>query len=225
MNEELDLPEKIEGYYVPTPEEEQAGLERFRKKMWPEGYEAVLRNNQPPNVSPPSPKIVARPPAGSFSPNGIYTAPDFNRQDYIYAMNEYARSTNYSGYGRIETHRVYFMESNDQLNFFHPDFLRVFDEFLFGYQYEKLIIVQGMSVPTNYQATPHSIGMAIDVLARSTDERNHIMNTAWAVGIPNIVQAGDGTTDIHIHLDICPKSKFLYDGIYYEGPWSLSRFT
>lgn len=209
---------------IPSPEEQKRNLEAFRKEMWPGGYEEALARKVSPTREP-SPKVTIRPPSGTFTAKNVFIPPEFDRRKYIYAMNTYARQTKYKGYGRIETPRIYFRETNDQLNFFHPDFLKVFREFLTGYQYEQLIIVQGMSPPSDGLATPHSIGMAIDVLARSEEERNHIMNTAWTVGIPNIVQAGDGSTDVHIHLDICPKSKFLYNGIYYEGPWSFSRFT
>lgn len=169
-------------------------------------------------------KELQKPPLGVITPV-MYTAPDYNRDNYIKLMYDYIRRTEYLNYGELTSNKLYFRQTEDHLNYFHPDFIKVFNMFLNGYQMENLEIVKGMSSPHTNRPNAHTIGMAIDIKVNSTTQRNHIMNCAWSIGIPNIVQAGDGSADVHVHLDICPKEKFMYDGIYYEGPWSLSRFT
>lgn len=197
-------------------------VEQFREKMFSQDIEQKPYKKSDSSETPS--KVLIRPPLGTFDGN-TYEPPEYNRLTYMNIVNQYYRSINYKGYSEIRSPRLYFRETNDQINFFHPDFIKVFNNFLLAYKYEQIVIVQAMSVPNNDFVTPHNIGMAIDIFAENQEQRNHIMNTAWAAGFPNIAQVGDGTADVHIHLDICPRVDFLYDGIYYEGPWSLSRFV
>lgn len=213
---------KDEDYIEPYSEEHLQAVKEFSDRAFGNRTTSLWVEEDVPGQG--TPKVIPHPPRGTFN-GGQFEAPDFDRIKYMAMVNNYARSTGYRGYKEIISPRVYFRESNLQLNLFHPDMVKILNNFLLGYKYEKLIVTQAMAVPNSDFITPHNIGMAIDVYVENEEQRNHVMNTAWSVGFPNIVQAGDATSDMHIHLDICPRAKFLYDGPYYEGPWSLSHKT
>lgn len=224
MSENYDTrDELVEGVDIPYSKEYLQGVEEMRKIMAQDTQDMLISKNSKSPVNTPS-KILSEPIRGTII-GGIYEAPDVERLPYMTQVYHYARDTKYYYFKPLESSRIHFLESNDHLNLFHPDLIKVFNNFLLGYKYTNILVVRGLSVPNDENINPHNTGMAIDILARTTEEKNHIMNTAWSVGIPNIVQAGDDTSDIHIHLDILPKAEWTYNGFYYEGPWSLSRFT
>lgn len=215
----------IEGVDIPYSQEHLRMVEQTRELLFPKSDEEIKaegKENQSPGGT--SPKITAAPPRGYFE-NGKFVAPVYDRLNYMDLVYQFARETRYSGYRKITSPRVYFREDNDHINLFHPDLVKCINTLLDAYPYDKMIIVKGMSVPNAEFITPHNTGMAIDIYAHTLEERNHIMNSAWTIGIPNIVQAGEDTADIHVHLDILPADKWVYTDFHYQGPWSLSRYS
>lgn len=159
-------------------------------------------------------------PLGVFK-NGRYYAPDLNRKIYIQAAQEAAVVSSYADYIPMNEERLPFVDRIHTLNYFHPDFVRALNIALSRYGDGPLVATKGMTPRLDGFLTPHNVGMAIDIAVSTNDERKRLMNAAWLAGIPTIVQAGGGSTEAHIHLDICPHEPFIYDGEYYEGPWSL----
>lgn len=167
-----------------------------------------------------SPKSSLLLPSGTFK-NGRYYPPELNRKVYIQAAQSAAVDSNYADYTYVNEERLPFVDRVHTLNYFHPDFVRTLNIALSRYGDGPLVAIRGMTPRTNGSLTPHNVGMAIDIAVSTNDERKRLMNAAWLAGFPTIVQAGGGSAEAHIHLDICPHEPFVYDGQYYEGPWSL----
>lgn len=207
-----------EGPLAPYTEDHLRQVEEFRAK----NFGNVMPVSQGPKIAPlPSAKNYAKPTKGTFE-GGIYQVPNQPRRQYMITVNEEAYATKYINFKPITSKRVVFREHVDQLNLFHPYFIEVFDAFLSRYDQPQIVVSRGFVPPSIENLSPHSIGMAIDIHVSTRDEMSNVMNTAWLAGIPTILHAGDRSDEMHVHLDICPKEEFLYDGEYYEGPWSLS---
>ena len=179
------------------------------------------KNGSPAEDSPVSDvKTLINYPKG-FIETGVYQSPKVDRQTYIRSLQDYAFSTNYINYIEIADTNNIFLNHAETINLFHPDFVQVFNLFRKRYGEDSLYVIKGLSRPDIESPNAHTIGMAIDIKVESENQKNKIMNAAWLVGFPSILQVGGSSSDGHIHLDLCPYEPFLYDGKLYEGPWSL----
>lgn len=194
-------------------------VKEFQARMFG-GQPAEVAQRPTPHV-PKEASYYLRPTKGTFS-KGVYTAPDEPRFPYLVSVKDEAVATKYKDYKPLTDNRLVFRDHIHQLNLFHPYFVEVFNLFLKRCDDRQLIVMSGFTVPETNNLTAHNVGMAIDLLVTNREDLSYIMNTAWLVGFPMILHAGNRSDEMHVHLDIAPKETYIYDGEFYEGPWSLS---
>lgn len=166
-------------------------------------------------------EVIFYAPKGRFT-NKKYKPPSIKREDWLTALNEEAVSTKYRDYGLIENESVTHSSQLNCINWYSNQFIKAFHLFLDVYGKDKLLVRNGFNSPEEFGITPHSTGVAIDLITENEEQSLRIMNAAFKVGIPTIIPAGntdDGTG--HVHLDLAPKANYIYDAGIYNGPWSV----
>lgn len=164
---------------------------------------------------------AAKAPKGYFSLNKYHLPKNIGREEYLRVLLEDMQASDWPHYGPYTSPRVVHRERIDSLNFYHPDLLRILENFFSYYGDSTLYVVNGFRSPQELGATPHSLGIAIDIEATSNAESYRIMNAAYMAGFPTIIPGGDFLRgEGYIHLDLAPTAEHNYGAGNYDGPWS-----
>lgn len=149
---------------------------------------------------------------------GFYFPPTVDRMDYIWARHQEAVNSNYDLYAQFTGDVFYHALRRDEINYYPPDMIRVMELFSRYSMDDNLKIVRATERPKR-GANVHSIGLAIDIEAKTRGDAKRIADAAYRTGIPNIVYGGNfNTGDGYVHLDIGPRFKWQYGAGVYSGP-------
>lgn len=149
---------------------------------------------------------------------GFYFPPATDRMEYIWARHQEAVNSHYDLYAQYTGDVFYHVLRRDEINYYPPDMIRVMELFSRYSMDENLKIIRATERPKR-GANIHSIGLAIDIEAKSREEAKRIADAAYRTGIPNIVYGGNfNTGDGYVHLDIGPRFKWQYGSGVYSGP-------
>lgn len=149
---------------------------------------------------------------------GFYFPPITDRVEYIWARHQEAVNSNYDLYAQYRGDVFYHALRRDEVNYYPPDMIRVMELFARYSMDERLKIIRATERPKR-GANIHSIGLAIDVEAKTKQDAKRIADAAYRTGIPNIVYGGNfGTGNGYVHLDIGPRFKWQYGAGVYSGP-------
>lgn len=188
-------------------------------------FEAKLNTlptpTQTTNVMLPPVMVAAKAPKGYFSLNKYHPPQNIAREDYLHALSLDMQASDWPNYGPYTSPRVIHRDRIDSLNFYHPDLLRALENFFSYYGGGILYVINGFLSPQKMGATPHSLGIAIDIEAKDNAASYRIMNAAYMSGIPTIIPGGDfARGEGYVHLDLAPKATHNYGAGVYDGPWS-----
>lgn len=159
-------------------------------------------------------------PRGKFYPTS-YLPPRVERDSYIQALHEEALITKYSHYKSLNNDRITHINRLDSIDFYTEEMRRIIPMFLTYYGKGQLFAINSFRSPGAIGVHPHSVGIAIDLVAENREHADRIMNAAFMTGIPTIIPGGNfDTNEGYVHLDIAPKAKYIYEAGYYDGPWT-----
>lgn len=149
---------------------------------------------------------------------GFYFPPSTDRIEYIWARHQEAVNSNYDLYTQYTGDVFFHALRRDEINYYPPDMIRVMELFGRYSMDDRLKIIRATERPKR-GANIHSIGLAVDVEAKSKEDAKRIADAAYRTGIPNIVYGGNfNTGDGYVHLDIGPRFKWQYGAGVYSGP-------
>lgn len=159
-------------------------------------------------------------PRGKFYPTS-YVPPRVERNSYIQSLQDEATTTKYSHYQPLNSERITHINRLDSMDFYTEEMRRVIPMFLTYYGKGRLYAINGFRSPGIIGVHPHSVGIAIDLVADNKEHADRIMNAAFMAGIPTIIPGGNfDTGEGYVHLDIAPKASYTYEAGYYNGPWT-----
>lgn len=222
MEENYQLKPQSNEYTEEWLDKVQEFQERF---LTPLAESTPTKIEKPNTVSNPNKQVVVPNIKHGTIRNQVYAPPtNITRLDYLFAVHQQNQYLDYKHFVTLDNHWIKTLDYSHHLNWCHPVLIQALNALKLRYS-KPMTLVKGFTPPDVTALNAHNIGMAIDILAENETQLNEIMNAAWATGFPTIVHAGNRSDEMHVHLDICPASSvpIMYDGIYYEGPWSLSR--
>lgn len=162
-----------------------------------------------------------KPKRGKITNRRFYPVPDIDRESYCLARNIENRNTLYSDFKEYKNERLIHLSRINTVNFYPKDMRDVLDLFFKYYTDENLYVINGFRSAKEIGVNVHSIGLAVDIVAKDKLQAKQIANAAYATGLANIVYGGNyNTGNGYVHIDIAPNENFIYKAGFYEGPWS-----
>ena len=160
--------------------------------------------------------------SGSFIRDKYIPNNSLDRDNFIGEVHRTAEKNDYNFFVELTEDYIKHLDRQFTINFYFRDWPRVMQSIKSFYGPGVFYIVNGFRSPYELGISPHSTGLAIDILVENQEKADRLMNAAYMAGVPTIIPAGniaDGQG--HVHLDLAPTPNYVYNSGTYTGPWGV----
>lgn len=154
-------------------------------------------------------------PVGKMKGN-YFSTPKYTRDKYIEDRKTSKLFVSKQGYAPLPAHEFIHL-AGPQENYYPKEARDVFLLLKQRIGLRQVIVVRGYEPMSSNNESSHTVGIAMDIQAKTPEEAIRIADTAWLLGIRSIAIGPR-----FVHLDVGPESVWGYDSMpVYRGPGTI----